>query len=56
MYSRDKYKLPQVVPEFGGDISEPLWEEEKETTYCSRKLNRRGKIILNMEGVSDEFN
>ena len=50
-----KYDIPQVVPEYGGDYSDPIWTEEKETTYYSRTLNRKGKIRLNTEDTRDGF-
>lgn len=41
------WSIPQVVPEYGGDYSEPLWKEENSTTYCDRVLNQKYKITLN---------
>lgn len=45
-----QYNILQVVPMYGGDYSDKLWEEEEnKTTYYCRKLNRLGKFTFEEE-------
>lgn len=46
MNMKKQYNIPQVVPMYGGDYSDKLWEKENKTTYCCRKLNKQGKFTF----------
>lgn len=50
MHIEKNYSVLQVVPMYGGDYSDRIWEEEENrSTHCCRKLNRQGTITLNEE-------
>ena len=56
MNMKKQCNIPQVVPMYGGDYSDKLWEEENKTTYCCRKLNKQGKLsALNNTIITDEI-
>lgn len=56
MHTEKQYSILQVVPMYGGDYSDKLWEEEgNRSTHCCREINRRGKFTFDKEKVDSQI-
>lgn len=56
MHMEKQYNILQVVPMYGGDYSDKLWEEEENrSTHCCREINRRSKFTFDTKKIDNQI-